>query len=74
MKLKKADEMEMLINFKAMRLSWVFGNIALLIWLTMTFIKNDELPYILFAIISLQNVIYFGSKLYMARKMSSDEK
>ena len=74
MRLQKADEMELSINFKSMRLSWVFGNIALLIWLTLAFIKSGEFPLILFTIISLQNVIFFGSKLYMTRKMSSNEK
>lgn len=39
MRLQKADEMEMAINFKSMRLSWVFGNIALFIWLVVAFIK-----------------------------------
>ncbi|MDD2234732.1 MAG: hypothetical protein PHZ11_09355 [Desulfitobacteriaceae bacterium] len=74
MRLKKADEMEMVINFKAMRLSWVFVNIALFIWLAETIIKSGELPFILFTIIGFQNLIFFGSKLYMTRKMSSNEK
>jgi hypothetical protein len=74
MRFKKADEMEMFINFKSMRLSWVFANIALIIWLAVTFIKSGELPFILFTIICLQNVIFFGSKLYMTRKISSNEK
>ncbi len=74
MKLKKADEMEMFINFKSMKLSWVFVNIALFIWLVVTFIKSGELPFILFTIICFQNIIFFGSKLYMTRKMSGNEK
>ncbi|HHY70070.1 MAG TPA: hypothetical protein GX519_00040 [Thermoanaerobacterales bacterium] len=74
MRPKKADEMEMFINFKSMRLSWVFVNVSLIIWLAVTFIKSGELPFILFMIISLQNIIFFGSKLYMARQMSGNEK
>ena len=74
MRIKKADEMEMFINFKSMRLSWVFVNIALIIWLAETFIKSGKLPFILFTIICFQNIIFFGSKLYMTRKMSSNEK
>lgn len=72
--LKKADEMEMFINFKSMRLSWVFVNVALIIWLAVTFIKSGELPFILFMIISFQNIIFFGSKLYITRQISSNEK
>ncbi len=48
MRFKKADEMEMFINFKSMRLSWVFVNIALIIWLVVTFVKSEEIPFILF--------------------------
>jgi len=72
MRLKKADEMEMSINFKSMRLSWVFVTIALIIWIAVDFIKSGELPLIPFTIISFQNIIFFGSKLYMTRKMSEN--
>lgn len=74
MRFKKADEMEMFINFKSMRLSWVFVNIALIIWLVVTYIKSREFPFILFEIICLQNIIFFGSKRYMTRKMTSNDK
>lgn len=74
MGLKKADEMEMFINFKSMRLSWVFVNAALVIWLIVTFVKSGELPFILFMIVCIQNIIFFGSKIFLTRRMSSDEK
>ena len=76
MSLKKPDEMEMSINFKSMRFSWLFVNVALIIWLAVDFKKSGELPFIPFTIISFQNIIFFGSKLYMNHKMSenSDEK
>ena len=74
MRLKKADEMEMFINFKSMRLSWVFGNIALFIWLVVAFIKSGDFPLTLFTIICFKNVIFFGSKIYMTRKVSSNDK
>jgi hypothetical protein len=70
MRLKKADEMEMYINFQSMRLSWVFVNIALIIWLIVTFIKSRELPFLLFAIICTQNILFWGSKLYITRRVS----
>lgn len=72
MKFKKSDEMEMSINFKSMRLSWLFVIIALIIWLLVDFIKSVELPFIPFTIICIQNIIFFGSKRYMTRKMSND--
>jgi len=69
---KKADEMEMEINFKSMRLSWVFENVALLIWLIVDSVKGEYFSFIPLTIISVQNIIFFGSKLYMTRKMSRD--
>lgn len=71
MKIKKADEMEMSINFKAMRLSWVFVVVVLIIWVFYDFITTGELNTI-FSIILLQSIIFFGSKLYLTKKMSDD--
>ncbi|MPW26815.1 hypothetical protein GC105_13590 [Alkalibaculum sp. M08DMB] len=70
MKFKKADEMEISINFKSMRLSSTFVNIALIIWLAVDFINSGKLPFILFSIVCIQNIIFFGSKLYMTNKLS----
>jgi len=67
--MKKADEMEMTINFKSMRLSWVFVIISLFVWLVADFLISGELPFIPFAIFVIQNIIFFGSKLYMTHKM-----
>ncbi len=67
--MKKADEMEMAINFKSMRLSWVFVIISLFIWIVADFLISGEFPFIPFIIIVIQNIIFFGSKLYMTHKM-----
>lgn len=67
---KRADEMELSINFKAMRLAWVFENIALAVWMIVSYIKENGNAFIPFIIIAAQNVIFFGSKLYMTRKAS----
>lgn len=70
---RKADEMEMSINFKAMRLAWVFENTALLIWAVISQIKGDT-SLIQISIILIQNVIFFGSQSYMERKMAKEKK
>jgi len=62
--------MEMHISFKSMRLAYIFVVIALIIWLALDFTKSGELPIVPFIIISLQNLIFFGSKIYLTRKMS----
>ena len=76
LKLKKADEMEMAINFKAMRLAYVFVLAALLIWMNVEFISTKELPIIQLLIILAQNSIFFVSKLLITRRMTggSNEK
>lgn len=66
---RRADEMEMSISFKAMRLAWVFENAALLVWAVISQIKGDS-PLIQTMIILIQNVIFFGSRSYMQGKMA----
>ncbi|HBM81345.1 MAG: hypothetical protein QME45_03225 [Clostridiales bacterium] len=70
---KKPDEMEMSINFKAMRLAWVFENIVLIVWTIISCIKEKGSFPITLMIILAQNIIFFGSKLYMAHKMTDDK-
>ena len=64
--------MEMTINFKSMRLSWVFVVVSLIIWLVVDFVKSGDLPLTLFAIIAIQNAVFFGYKLYLTRRMDND--
>jgi cobalamin synthase len=65
-----ADEMEMAVNFRAMRLSWVFVGIALLVWCIVGYIKDSELPYIPFIIFLAQNIIFFCAKLLISRRLT----
>lgn len=72
----KADEMEMAVNFKAMRLSWVFTLLALLTWCVIEFAIDGETPFIPLMIICFQNIIFFSAKLVMTKKLAgkgSDE-
>ena len=66
---KKADEMEMEINFKSMRLAWVAENLILVVWMVVLAFRDGDLgmPSI---IISVQNLLFFGSKLIMTRRMT----
>ena len=73
MKMQKADEMEMSINFKAMKLSWAFGVLALFIWMVFDLIATGKLNPMQSGIVLLQCMIFFGSKIYLARKMSVDD-
>ena len=72
MKFNKVDEMEIAINYKSARLAYVFVTISLLVWMIVNFVQNGEFPFIQFNIIAIQNIIFFGSKIYLTKKMTSD--
>lgn len=65
----KADEMEMEINFKSMRLAWIFINLVLLAWLIISLVKKNEDYQILLIIILAQNIVFFASKLIYTKIM-----
>lgn len=66
---KKADEMEMEINFKAMRLAWIVENLILVVWVVADALNGRGLS-IASLVISVQNLLFFGTKLYLGHKMS----
>ncbi len=74
----KADEMEMSINFRAMRIAYVFSVLALIAFCGYEIIRFGKLPFIPFLILAIQGVLFFTTKLILTRKMSytgdSDEK
>lgn len=68
---KKADEMEMAINFKAMRLSWGVLVITLGVWEWIEVVRgNYRSPVIL--LVALQGCIFWFSKLFYTHKMTKD--
>ena len=68
--IKKADEMEMAINYKAMRLSWVVLVVALVIWDCIEIAQgNTGSPVIL--LVALQGVVFWGSKVYYTNKITA---
>ncbi len=64
----RADEMEMSINFRAMRLSWLFGTTALVVWSLESLVRSGSLRSVPFMILIVQNTIFFCSKLIMTHK------
>jgi hypothetical protein len=65
----KADEMEMAVNYKAMRLSWVFCVASLLSWVLYIYVRNKEFLFVPFSIVCIQAITFFISKLVITRKM-----
>lgn len=67
--MKKADEMEMTINFKAIRLSWVFIIVFLMVWILLDIAINGHIPSVQLILLLLQNAIFFGYKAYLTHSM-----
>lgn len=67
----KADEMEMSINFRAMRLAWLFSELALAAYCMAAALANGDLPSIPLIVLCISGVIFWLSKLIMAKQMSA---
>lgn len=70
MKNFKADEMEMAINFKAMRLAWMFLELALAIYCIAVLVMYGDLPSIPVVILCISGVIFWVSKLLITKQMT----
>ena len=66
--------MEMAINFKSMRISWVFVVVALTVWCLVILIKDGDVPFVPFMILCVQNIIFFSCTLIYKRTLSGNEK
>lgn len=71
-KLKKADEMEMSINFRSVRLSWLYSMIFLFVWNVVSFIKTGYIAEIPFILMCTQLFVWAIVKLVLTKKMSGD--
>ena len=68
----KADEMEIAINYRAMRIAFVFSNIALLAYCIYEYVALKRLPTIPFVIVCVQQVLFFISKVFITSKMTKE--
>ncbi|MPM12874.1 hypothetical protein SDC9_59229 [bioreactor metagenome] len=71
---RKMDEMEMSINLKAIRLTWVYGVLFLLIWIGYDWIKAGLFNGMAFILMLSQLVIYWAAQLFLKWKLGKDEK
>jgi len=69
----RMGEMEMSINLKAIRISWVFTILSLLIWITYEWIKYDSFNWIAFIIMDSQTILYWGIQLILKWKLGKNE-
>ena len=66
----KADEMEMTINFKAMRLSYVFTQLSLVVYCIVYTAIQGNLPLWPFIIMCISNFIFICSKLIITKNLT----
>ena len=66
---KKADEMELAVNYKAARNAFVFLELALAVYCLVCVLKTGELPWVwLIFIISV--LVFWGTKLIETKRLS----
>lgn len=70
MKKFKADEMEMAINFKAMRIAWIFSELTLAIYCIIDLVMDENLPFIPFLVLCISGILFLTSKLIMTKQMT----
>lgn len=68
----KADEMEMSINFKAVRASWIYSLLFLIVWNMFSVIKTGDIELIPFILLISETLIMFVVKSILTKKMSGD--
>ena len=68
----KADEMEMSINFKAVRASWVYSLLFLIVWNIVSVIKTGDTELISFILLVSETFIMLVVKSILTKKMSAD--
>ena len=68
----KADEMEMMINYKAARNAFVFLDLALFVYCVVYYLQQKDLPFV-FLIFSLSGILFNGTKIWETRRLTRTE-
>ncbi len=71
--IRKADEMEMSISLRAMRLAWVYSGIFLLAWIWMDWARQGTFNSMAMVLLASQLVVYWSAQLVLKRRLGRDE-
>ena len=66
---KKADEMELAVNYKAARNAFVFLELALAVYCLVCVLKTGELPWV-WLIFIISGLVFWGTKLIETKRLS----
>lgn len=72
--MKKADEMEMSINFRALRISMLLVGALLIVWNIIELIVKGEINFLPFYLMLLQSGSFFFSKVILTKRLVRDNK
>lgn len=67
------DEMEMNINLKAIRISWVVTVLLLLGWVGVEWFTNRSFNWMAFIILDCQLLVYWGVQLILKWSLGENE-
>lgn len=71
---RKMDEMEESIAIRAIRISWLYSNIFLIIWILYDWIKIELFQWLPFILMTSQSLLYWIVQLFLKWKLGKDEK
>lgn len=66
----EADELEMSINLRATRAAYVFSVLALLCYCITYYVAKGDFPFIPFAIMCVQVIVFFAVKLMLTKHLT----
>ena len=69
----RADEMELSINFRAIRVSWVLTAVFLLIWNIVLLIRDGAISTIPFVLMMLQACSMLTTKVILSNRMGRND-
>ena len=69
----RADEMELSINFRAIRVSWVLTAVFLLIWNIVLLIRDGTTSTIPFVLMNLHVCSMFATKVILSNRMGRND-
>ena len=66
----KADEMEIAINFRAMRWAWGFLILSLAVWCFAETVSTGVIPTVPFLLNCVSNIIFWTVKIGLTNRMT----
>lgn len=71
--MKKMDEMELALNFKAIKWAWGYSVLFLAIWVFYEYIQKKTLG-LAFILLMSQNIVFLGTQIFLKWKIEKNEK